>query len=130
MPLIKLHIYRGSRTADEVDRLLDTVHAAMLHAFRVPERDRYQILFEHEDTHLIAQDTGLGFARSGRFVMIEVISRPRSRTDKLAFYQGLAERLYADCGVESSDVMVSIVENRDEDWSFGAGEAQFVTGVL
>ncbi|SES47825.1 tautomerase family protein [Rhizobium sp. NFR03] len=129
MPLIKLHIRKGRSEAD-ITRLLDTVHAVMLDAFHVPERDRYQIVFEHEDTHFRALDTGLGFTRTDRFVLIEVVSRPRPRNEKLAFYENLGVQLPERCGIPASDLMVSFVENGDEDWSFGGGVAQFVTGDL
>jgi hypothetical protein len=42
----------------------------------------------------------------------------------------LAEKLEKDCGISPDDLMVSIVTNRDADWSFGKGEAQFLTGKL
>lgn len=129
MPLIKLHIQKG-RSEAEVGLLLDTVHEVMLSAFSVPERDRYQLIFEHQASHFRALDTGLGFERTQNFVLVEVVSRPRSRTEKLAFYQGLAAQLEEKCGISASDIMVSFVENTDEDWSFGAGVAQFVTGEL
>jgi hypothetical protein len=34
------------------------------------------------------------------------------------------------CNLESSDIIVSFVENGDADWSFGFGRAQFLTGEL
>jgi len=34
------------------------------------------------------------------------------------------------CGLSPSDVVVSIVTTTDEDWSFGNGRAQFLTGEL
>jgi hypothetical protein len=129
LPLIKLHIQKG-RSEAEVELLLDTVHEVMLSAFNVPERDRYQLVFEHQASHFRALDTGLGFERTQNFVLVEVVSRPRSRTEKLAFYQGLAAQFEEKCGISASDIMVSFVENTDEDWSFGAGVAQFVTGEL
>jgi phenylpyruvate tautomerase PptA (4-oxalocrotonate tautomerase family) len=129
MPLLKIHIRKG-RSVEEVGVLLDTVHTVMFAVFKVPERDRYQIVFEHEDTHFISQDTGLGFARSLNFVLLEVVSRPRMREEKLAFYEGLAHALSDKCGIAASDLMVSFVENSDEDWSFGGGVAQFVVGDL
>ncbi|MFK0207834.1 tautomerase family protein [Agrobacterium sp. NPDC090283] len=129
MPLLKFHMQKG-RSHAEIELLLDVAHKAMLSAFNVPVRDRYQLVFEHEPTHLRALDTGLGFERSQKFVLVEVVSRPRQRAEKLAFYQGLAMELEKCCGVPSSDVMVSFVENSDEDWSFGEGTAQFVTGQL
>ncbi|WP_413990747.1 tautomerase family protein [Labrys okinawensis] len=79
---------------------------------------------------MIAEDTGLGIPRSDRFVLIEVISRPRSTERKKAFYANLVEDLSTRCGISPSDIMVSFVENTDADWSFGLGRAQFLTGEL
>lgn len=129
MPLLKFHIQKG-RSEAEIELLLDTAHGAVLSAFQVPERDRYQLLFEHEPSHYRALDTGLGFERTQKFVLVEVVSRPRPRAEKLAFYEGLTAQLTEKCRIPSSDVMVSFVENTDEDWSFGAGVAQFVAGHL
>jgi hypothetical protein len=42
----------------------------------------------------------------------------------------LCRELKDSCGIEPNDVMVSIFSNTDEDWSFGHGCAQFLTGEL
>lgn len=55
-------------------------------------------------------------------------SRPEEKKQK--FYRLLAERLESECGIASTDLIVSIVENDNADWSFGLGEAQFLTGKL
>ena len=44
----------------------------MVDAFKVPFRDRYQIVTEHEADRLIMQDTGLGFDRSDKRILIEL----------------------------------------------------------
>ncbi|MFJ2426726.1 tautomerase family protein [Pseudomonas sp. NPDC087804] len=129
MPMLKVDIIKG-RSNEEVHLLLDTIHGAMVEAFQVPDRDRYQILNEHEPSHMIIQDTGLGFERSADVVVITAVSRPRSQEMKTRFYALLAERLKDNCGIEPNDLMVSIVINDDEDWSFGFGRAQFITGEL
>ncbi|MBB2166792.1 tautomerase family protein [Gluconacetobacter aggeris] len=129
MPLMKFHVLKG-RTPAEIDQLLDAAHEAMLRAFKVPARDRYQILVEHEPTHLRALDTGLDIPRTEKFVLLEVVSRPRSREAKLAFYEILCAEWQDKCGIAPSDVMISFVQNTDDDWSFGNGRAQFVTGEL
>ncbi|WP_416065922.1 tautomerase family protein [Rhizobium sp. ZK1] len=129
MPVVRIHVFKG-RTGDELQRLLDVAHDAVVEAFGVPRRDRYQILEEHEKSHLQVLDTGLGMDRSERFVLVEIISRVRPRTAKLDLYETLARSFRIECGIDPSDVMVSIVENSDEDWSFGMGRAQFITGEL
>jgi len=129
MPLLRIDMVEG-RTDREITTLLDVVHGAMLAAFGVPERDRYQIVHEHKASRMIVQDTGLGIERTDRVVLIQVTSRPRTRAQKQAFYAGLCAALQEHCGIAPSDVVISIIENADEDWSFGNGEAQFLTGKL
>ena len=76
------------------------------------------------------EDTGLGFVRSDHVLLLQVTSRPRSREMKENFYRLLVERLATRCGISPDDVIVNFVTNADEDWSFGAGRAQFLTGEL
>lgn len=129
MPLLNIHIHKG-RSLDEIDLLADTIHEVVVESFKVPMRDRYQILHEHEQANLRALDTGLGYDRTELFVLIDIRSRPRPRAMKLAFYACLAVALRDKCGIASTDIMISMVENTDEDWSFGLGKAEFVTGEL
>ncbi|RFD18545.1 tautomerase family protein [Komagataeibacter melaceti] len=130
MPLMHFHIVKGQRTPDELRSLLDAAHDAMLEAFKVPARDRYQLVSEHEPTHMIIEDTGLGIPRTPKVVLLQVVSRPRGKEQIAAFYRLLADTLQARCGLAATDLMVSVVENQDEHWSFGHGRAQFLTGEL
>ncbi|ODR99162.1 tautomerase [Methyloceanibacter methanicus] len=129
MPLLRFDLIEG-RTDGEIQTLLDAAHRAMLAAFKVPVRDRYQIVQEHRRGRMIVEDTGLGIERTDKVVVVQVVSRPRTREQKEAFYRLLCEELERACGIAPSDVMVSLVENTDEDWSFGLGRGQFLTGEL
>ena len=129
MPLLRFDLIEG-RTDDEMQALLDAAHRAMLEAFKVPERDRYQIVHEHAPSRMIVEDTGLGIPRTKNVVFLQVTSRPRKKKQKEAFYRLLCEELERSCGIAPSRVVVSIVENSDEDWSFGLGRGQFLTGEL
>lgn len=129
MPLVRFDLIEG-RSDGELTALLDAAHRAMLAAFRVPARDRYQIVQEHKPSRMIVEDTGLGIPRTDKVVVVSVTTRPRERQAKEAFYRLLTEELQRSCGIAPSDVMVSMVENTDEDWSFGLGRAQFLNGDL
>lgn len=129
MPLLNIHIVKG-RPAKAVAELQQVIHEAMVEAFQVPVRDRYQIVTEHEATHLVMEDTGLGFERTEQRVLIHMTTRPRSQEMKQAFYQTVTRGLAERCGIEPQDVMFSVIENSDADWSFGFGKAQFLTGDL
>jgi hypothetical protein len=129
MPLLYFNVLEG-RSDAELKTMLDAAHRAMLAAFKVPERDRYQIVNEYKPSRMIVEDTGLGIPRTDKVVVVQVVSRPRGKEAKQAFYRLLTEELQKSCGIAPSDVMVSVVENTDEDWSFGLGRAQFLEGDL
>lgn len=129
MPLIRVDVVEG-RDERSLNELLDAIHRAVVKAFDVPERDRYQIVSQHPANELIIQDTGLGFERSKDVVVISVTSTERSTKQKKEFYQLVAEELEKSCGITSNNIMISIVTNGAADWSFGFGEAQFLLGQL
>ena len=129
MPLLKIDVIEG-RNEEELKKLLDAIHGAMLAAFNVPERDRYQIVHEHPAAEMRIEDTGLSIPRTERIVVVQVTTRPRSRVEKQNFYELLCRELNRCCGVKASDIVVSVTQNADEDWSFGYGRAQFITGEL
>ena len=129
MPLLSFDLIQG-RSENQIRRILDVTHEVMVKAFKVPERDRYQIVREHTPSRMVVEDTGLGIARTPNMVVLQVTTRPRNRTMKQAFYTSLVEKLDAACGIAPSDVVVTFVTNTDEDWSFGFGRAQFLTGEL
>ncbi len=129
MPLVRIDVVEG-RSADQLKAILNATHNALVAAFRIPERDRYQVLNEHAASGFIVEDTGLNIERSENRILVQITTRPRPRRAKQAFYYLLCESLQKECGIEASDVVVSMVTNADEDWSFGYGRAQFLTGEL
>lgn len=129
MPILRFDIVKG-RSDDELKTLLDAAHQAVLNAFDVPPRDRYQIVHEHEPREMVVEDTGLGFERTSDVVIVTVTSRPRSDSAKQRFYEELCRLLQERARIRPTDVVVSFVINADVDWSFGEGRAQFVTGEL
>ena len=129
MPLLSFDLVEG-RSEKQIKMILDVTHDVLVKSFNVPERDRYQIVREHPASRMVIEDTGLGFERTPKMLVLQVTSRPRSRAMKQAFYSSLVEKLDAACGIAPTDVLVTFVTNTDEDWSFGLGRAQFLTGEL
>jgi hypothetical protein len=129
MPLLTFDVIQG-RSESEIRTLLDAAHRAVLTAFKVPERDRYQIVHENKGYQMVFQDTGLGFERTDNLVMVRVYTSPRSEEQKTLFMAELARELLENCGVKGSDLMISFITNSKGDWSFADGEAQYLTGKL
>lgn len=128
MPLLTFDLIEG-RTEQEVKILLDAAHRAVLRAFEVPERDRYQIVHENKAHHMVIEDTGLGLTRTGSGGGAGLY-QPAQQAQKQRFFAILQEELAEHCGLSGDDLMVSIISNQKGDWSFGRGVAQYLTGDL
>lgn len=129
MPLLIFEVIEG-RSEAELKTLLNAAHRAVLSAFEVPSRDRYQIVHENKAQHMVIEDTGLNLTRTRDLVVVRVITSPRAEEQKQRFYADLSRELKESCGIEGSDLMVSITTNSKGDWSFGNGVAQYLTGDL
>lgn len=129
MPLLIFDVIEG-RSDAQLQTLLDAAHRAVLSAFEVPVQDRYQIVHENKAKHMVIEDTGLNLTRTRNLVVVRVITSPRPEQQKQQFYAELSRELKESCGIEGSDLMVSITTNSKGDWSFGNGVAQYLTGDL
>jgi hypothetical protein len=129
MPLIRIDITEG-RSDAEIKTLMDTVQDCVIEAFKVPIKDRYQIVTEHRQGRMILLDTGLGFERTDQAIVIQVFTSHRTTVNKIKFYQLLAKNLEVNCDLDPRDLLVSVMTNTDVDWSFGFGKAQYLTGDL
>ena len=129
MPLVRI-TQHNVRTATQTKHLTDIVQDVMLELFDAPPGDRYQVVETLPAGSIIAEDTGLGIERIDGVVIIQITQYGRNAQQKQAIYAALAERLGAAELVRPQDLIISVVENRHEDWSFGMGRAQFLTGEL
>ena len=89
-----------------------------------------QVITQHEPYELIFEDTGLSIPRTDKLILIQIFQQGRDAEKKQAIYAALADRLENECGVPKTDLVVSCSANTKEDWSFGLGRAQFLTGEL
>ena len=129
MPLVRIDVNAG-RSPEQISSIADAIHDAIVAEYGIPARDRFQIITEHQSGQIIAQDAGLGFERSSGVVMIQIFTqRGRTPEAKQSLYARIAEAL-GERGVDGNDVFIGYVENGPEDWTFGFGRAQYLTGEL
>lgn len=129
MPLMKIDMIKG-RSEDEIKQILDISYQIMLKAFHAPNGDRYQLVTQHEPYEMQILDTGLGFERTDQVIVFSLVTRPRTTVEKQNFYSELVKELNEQLGIRIEDIMINLTVNTDEDWSFGFGRAQFLTGEL
>lgn len=129
MPTIKIDMLKG-RTKEEIKEILEITYEVMLEAFQAPLGDKYQIVNQHDDFEMEILDTGLGVSRTQNVIAFTLITRPRTKKQKTNFYKNLSETLNSKLNIRKEDIMISLIENKDEDWSFFNEEAQFLNGSL
>ncbi|KJL24307.1 hypothetical protein RL72_01798 [Microbacterium azadirachtae] len=126
MPLVRID-HTESRTNSA--EIAAAIHDAIVAVYGIPERDRFQVVTTRPATTIIAEDAGLGFERTDPVIIQIFTQRGRATVTKQQLYAEIARRLEG-VGVAGEDVFIGYVENGPQDWSFGFGRAQYVTGEL
>jgi phenylpyruvate tautomerase PptA (4-oxalocrotonate tautomerase family) len=94
----------------------------------VPEKDRFQVISEHDADGFLFDPTYLGIERSDNLVIIQITwNEGRTIEQKKALYKAIAEGLAKSPGVRPQDVFINLVEVKKENWSFGHGVAQYAS---
>jgi len=120
MPFVNITILAG-KSPEYIKAVGDGVNAAVIETMGFPLDDRYQVIHQVDPECLQFQ------GREGDRLMMHLVMRAgRSNQSKQAFYQKVVENLAANPGIPPANVLISITENHDIDWSFGDGIAQFV----
>ncbi len=121
MPLVTISILKG-KSPEYIKAVADGINSAVIETMGFPLDDRYQIIHQLDSECLQLQE------RVGDRVIMHLVMRAgRSNKSKRAFYQKVVENLAANPGIPPENVLVTITENHDVDWSFPRdGVAQFV----
>lgn len=114
MPLVRIDIRTGHSPAYK-RAILDGVHAALVEAFRIPDRDRNQILREHAPEDFEAR----GVAPT--FVSVTAFSG-RSREAKRALFAAIARNLAASPGIVGNDVLITVNDLPLDNWGIRGGK--------
>src|ERR1700682_3880257 len=109
MPLVRISLIQG-RTAAQRRDIGDAVHRALVQTIDVPERDRFQIITQHEPNELVYDPQFLGIQRTDGIVMVQItISSGRTLEQTRALYRRITENLlYLD--IRAEDVWINLVE--------------------
>ncbi len=126
MPLVRID-HSDARTNST--QIAEAVHEAIVAVYGIPPRDRFQVITSRSGTSIVAEDAGLGFDRIDPVIIQIFTQRGRSDQSKQDLYAEIAARL-STVGVPGEDVFIGYVENGPQDWSFGFGRAQYLTGEL
>jgi phenylpyruvate tautomerase PptA (4-oxalocrotonate tautomerase family) len=120
MPFVNIFILKG-KSPDYVKSVADSINSAVIETMGFPADDRYQVIQQLDPECLQLQE------RTGDRVIMHLVMRAgRSNHSKQAFYRKVVENLAANPGIPPDNVLITITENHDIDWSFANGVATFV----
>ena len=127
MPLVRIDLPRG-KSAEYRRGVADAVYTAMRTVLSAPEDDRFMVIAEHDPDNLVIDPGYLGISRSPDALLIQVtLNEGRTVQLKKDFYRAVAEGLRDRVGLRTEDVTINLVEVPIENWSYGNGEAQYVS---
>jgi phenylpyruvate tautomerase PptA (4-oxalocrotonate tautomerase family) len=124
MPLVRIDLRKG-KDADYRHKIGHVVYEAMV-SVGVPEKDRFQIVAEHDAGNFFFDPNYLGIERTEDLVIIQITwNEGRTVEQKKTFYKAVADGLAKSPGIRPEDVFINVVEVKKENWSFGNGIAQY-----
>jgi 4-oxalocrotonate tautomerase len=124
MPLVRIDLRKGKQAAYR-EAISAVVHEALA-SVGVPKDDRFQVINEHDSENFAFDQNYLDIRRSADLVIIQITwNEGRTVEQKKALYKAIADGLEARLSLRREDVFVSLVEVKRENWSFGAGIAQY-----
>jgi phenylpyruvate tautomerase PptA (4-oxalocrotonate tautomerase family) len=115
MPLVKVSLLKG-KSKEEKEALLDAVHAALIEAFKIPENDRNQRIFEFEPENFDIPE-----GKTSNFTLIEMDVFPgRSLDAKRKLYQTIVQNL-KELVIQSNDILIILNEPPLDNWGVRGG---------
>lgn len=126
MPLVKISLKKGRGSAFKKHISL-AIHCALVDVFLIPKDDLFQIIAEHDEENIIYPSSYLGVKHSSDIIAIVITAKQGRSVDmKQMLYKRIANNILKCTGHSPADVFITLVENTEEDWSFGNGEAQLI----
>ncbi len=125
MPFVKIYLRKGK--SDDYLRLVsDAIHEALVTEASVPPDDKFHVVHQLDAGEMFAHPSYGGVTRSSDLVVIEItLNLGRPVEVKKAIYRKIARNLQRAVDLRSDDVLVSLVEVTNENWSFGKGLATY-----
>ncbi len=118
MPIVHVYLLEG-RPQTFLQAVGDSIHQALMEAWEIPEKDRFQIFHEKKAEHFRIDHSayleGEGVQRSDDVIVIQITTSPRTIHMKRAFYRRLPELLKDRIGLSPANVLINVTMTDEED---------------
>jgi len=126
MPFVRISLKEG-KSPEFKQSISHAVHNALIEVFGIPSDDMFQVIEEVPAQNIIYPPSYMGIPHTDEIIYIIITAKSgRSVEMKQKLYQYIATSIHDSTGHPMSDVFIVMVENNEEDWSFGDGLAQLV----
>ncbi|MGE3993195.1 tautomerase family protein [Pseudorhodoplanes sp.] len=123
MPFVELSLRRG-KSVEEIKKISDAIHQALVDAYEMPDSDRFQIIHQLEPHELVFDRHHMGGPRTDGFMVLSITAgKERTIEVKKAFFNRLAQLLSERAGVDLEDIFVMLKTLTLSDFSFGGGRS-------
>ena len=129
MPLARIDLSKNA-PPERIKIVSEAIYSAMVEIANAPLNDKFQVVTRHAADEIIYPKEGyLGVTYTGDLILIQITwLGGRSTEVKKKFYKRIADEVHERAGVRKEDIVIILVDNAKEDWSYGNGEMQYVRG--
>jgi phenylpyruvate tautomerase PptA (4-oxalocrotonate tautomerase family) len=127
MPFVRISLHKDLEL--EVKKNISTtIHEALIKEFNIPENDYFHIIEELEKHQIKFPDTYLNISHSENIVFIQIVAGiGRTQEQKHNLYSEIARGITDKTDIRLEDIIIILIENNVDNWSFGLGEIQKFT---
>lgn len=116
MPLVKVEIIKG-KSKNYKKGIMDGIHNALVTAFKMPNEDRIQRLYE-----LDRENFEYSINKTENITLIEItIFEGRSKETKEILYKEIVNNLKEKCNIEGNDIIIVLNEPPMYNWGLKGG---------
>jgi len=129
MPLVRISIPKGL-SADIKSNISKSVHSALMQEFHIPADDYFHVIEEINKENLIYPESYLGIDHTSSMIFVQITAaQGRTFEQKKALYLQIALNISTSTAIKKEDILIVLLENNRENWSFGNGEVQHFTHI-
>jgi phenylpyruvate tautomerase PptA (4-oxalocrotonate tautomerase family) len=128
MPLARIDLSENA-PPERIKIVSEAIYSAMVEIANAPLNDKFQVVTRHAADEIIYPKEGYLGVTYGDLILIQIAwLGGRSTEVKKKFYKRIADEVHERAGVRKEDIVIILVDNGKEDWSYGNGEMQYVPG--
>ncbi|MGO1245661.1 tautomerase family protein [Sphingobacterium sp. JB170] len=124
MPLVRITLSESYELETQT-YISQAIHNALVQEFNIPKDDYFHIIEKLPPIQLRFPKEYLNIKHTAAIIFIQIIAAVgRTITQKERLYKRISDNIEYSAKINPQDIIISLIENEKENWSFGHGEMQ------